>query len=382
MTPAACPATPLSDLPCVSGLRVALVSPGFPPDVGGVETHVSRLADELSALGCHVEVHTQVRHRGGTRAGREDTGDVVVHRFADVTRSHRFQLAPSLWRHLRYSGGPYDVVHADGFHASPALMAAAATDGPFVFTPHFHGVGHTALARVMHMVYDPLSTHVFRRASAVLCVSASEARMIRTRFPQCSERIHVVPNGTDDAALRAAEPYGVDHPVVLAVGRLERYKRIDLLMHAAALLDREVELVVIGDGPERTSLARQARKSPMRVRLLGSVDEHTLHRWQKTASVCVNLSLHEAFGIAALDALASGARLLASDIPAHREVLEGRREVELISSNAGFADIACALNRALRLGRIETPDSIGRPWSAMARDVALQYVAAVEGARP
>lgn len=58
-----------------------------------------------------------------------------------------------------------------------------------------------------------------------------------------------------------------------------------------------------------------------RVRFLGVVDADSVRRWLRTASVLVSLSDHEAFGMAPIEAACVGARVVLSDIPAHRELV-------------------------------------------------------------
>jgi glycosyltransferase involved in cell wall biosynthesis len=57
-----------------------------------------------------------------------------------------------------------------------------------------------------------------------------------------------------------------------------------------------------------------------RTRLLGRVDDDELHRWMRTAHVMVSMSEREAFGMAPIEAACAGARIILSDIPAHRDV--------------------------------------------------------------
>jgi glycosyltransferase involved in cell wall biosynthesis len=330
----------------------------------------------LHELGNEVEVLTQVRYQNRALPRLEKDNGVVIRRFLDWTRTNHFPVAPSLWKYMRAHGQSYDLVHAHSFHAAPALMVATATHEPYIFTPHYHGVGHTPMARATHLVYDPISRYAFRRASAIICVSSAEAEMVRERFPQTADRIHVVPNGVDLVELEDTEPYDLDHSVVLAVGRFERYKQVDRVIDAFNNLDGDCELVLIGEGSEYASLARQAELSRGRVTLLGRVDDAVLRRWQRTAAVVISLSLYEAFGLVVAEGLAAGASVVASDIPAHREITRSSlTRVELVDPNATTQEIASALRRALDRER-QTSGNSNRPsWddaSHRIRDIYLQ----------
>lgn len=346
-------------------MRIGIVSPGYPPTTGGVEVVVARTARALARTGHTVEVLAAERRRD-LPAVSDDDG-VVIRRFRS-TRSANFPVAPGLWRHVRESD--YDVLHGHGYHTLAALGATlAAPRTRFVFSPHYHGTGHSPARAALHVVYRPIGQAGFRRAAAVVCVSEAEAGLVRAHFPFVAGRIHVVPNAVDVTAIRAAAPFPSTVPIVLSVGRLERYKRVDRLIRAFALVRERAELVIIGDGPDRDRLAELARGNE--IRLLGRVSDDELHRWYRSARVVGSLSEHEAFGLTAAEGIVAGSSVVLSDIPAHREFGVG----ELVSTDATDAEVAAALTRALT-GPV--PPAVEIPsWD----DVAAELVALYENAR-
>ena len=81
----------------MTGLHVALVGPGFPPQDGGIGLVLGRMAERLASLGCRVEVLVQYRHDEGPLPSEAILpSGVVVRRFRSISRSRRFPLAPSL----------------------------------------------------------------------------------------------------------------------------------------------------------------------------------------------------------------------------------------------------------------------------------------------
>jgi 1,2-diacylglycerol 3-alpha-glucosyltransferase len=103
------------------------------------------------------------------------------------------------------------------------------------------------------------------------------------------------------------------------VGRLERYKNVDLIIDAFRALPSSAILVVVGDGPDRARLERRAGtgRSAWPVRFTGRISDAALGRLFARVTVVASASDHEAFGIVLAEGLASGARVVASDIPAH-----------------------------------------------------------------
>jgi len=329
------------------GLRVALVTPRYTPSIGGVETHVAHVATRLAARGYAVEVLTQAHARG--LAPREMIGGVAVRRFPLplACESPLLAFAPGLWAYLARHGARYDVAHAHHYHALPALGAALTECGPLVFTPHYHGGGHSPLRSLLHGPYRHAGAHVFGRARRVICNSETEAALVRRDFPDASGRINIIYPGVDIAAIRAAAPYPETRRVILSVGRLETYKNVRLVIGALRYLDDSYVLRVIGDGPARTALEELARRLGVcdRVLFLGRVDDGIVRRWLRTAHVYASMSAHEAYGLALVEALVAGAPALASAIPAYQEIARGMPSAAtaLLPLDSSPAAVAAAL---------------------------------------
>ena len=354
-------------------MRVSLVSPGFPPQLGGVEVVVGYLAEELYGHGHRVMVYAQ-RPRGSSFAA---SGDYPVNRFADWTGFRQFPVAPGLVRALWRDRGTFDVIHAHSFHAAPAMMAATVPKVPLVFTPHFHAVGHTRAASALHTVYDPLATLLFRRADKVTCVSVAESELLLRHYPSVEPRLSIVPLGVDTKALLAAEPFATNRPIVLVAGRLEAYKRVDTAVRAFASMRKDAQLVVCGTGSRRPALERLARELGLvdRVSFRGQVSDGELRRWQRTATSTVSLSAREAFGLVLLEAAVAGSRVVASDVPAHAELARrlGRVGAPMAVVTPDVAAVAAALDSQVEMGRVTTPPDRGFGWSAMARQFEAIY---------
>src|ERR1035437_2705577 len=104
-------------------MRIALVTSAYPPEVGGLEVYVQRLAFELNALGLGVDVLTQCpRGRAAEWNASEASSGIRVLRFGDWTGTRRFPISPGLWHYLRENGDNYDVIHVHNFHAIPAFV--------------------------------------------------------------------------------------------------------------------------------------------------------------------------------------------------------------------------------------------------------------------
>lgn len=326
-------------------LRVAMVCNGYRPHIGGVETHVGHLADALARLGVRVEVLTQETDRG--MAAYEDDGPIIVRRFHSVVSSQRDAQAPGLWAWIRRHAVDHDLVH---FHSYHALMSASAlvARAPVVFTPHYHGTGHSPVRAAAHRVYRPVGRRVFAQAGAVICVSAAEAAVVERDFSaEVADKIQVIPNGVDVNEVRKAEPISAAVPYFLTLGRLERYKRVDRVIDAMTLVPEPTRLVIVGSGPVLSDLVDLAARRGLahRVVFMRDLSRPAVLRWLAGAQAVVSMSEHEAFGLTLAEGLAAGRRVVASDLPAHREVARfGSPEaLRLVPASADRAQLAGAL---------------------------------------
>jgi glycosyltransferase involved in cell wall biosynthesis len=362
-------------------VRVAQVVASYPPVRGGVETHVRRVAEELALAGDEVTVLT---HQPGGLPAEEAVGPVRVLRFPLTVDLANYPLSLPLFGYLRAHAPDFDIVHAHSYHTLVG-QAAIRTGLPFVFTPHYHGTGHTWLRALLHRLYRPAGGRLFAAADAVICHSAAERDLVTGDFPAAVGRVRVIPAGTDPRSAGtqrqgAAAGTGGAEQVVLAIGRLERYKRMDLIITACRALGAEVTLVVVGDGPDRPRLERLASEtgsggSGGSVRFTGRVSDAELGELLATAAVVTSASEHEAFGLIVADGLAAGARVVASAIPAHREVgrLAGADAPIVYVDPANTGEFAAALAAALAMGR-PPADRVRLPsWDEVAEQVRELY---------
>lgn len=336
-------------------MKIAIVTPGYPPAPGGVENVVGHTARALVRAGVSVEVLAQERRRDLPSVSTED--GVLVRRFTS-NQASTYRIAPLLYGYLARASSRYDLVHGHSYHALTGVaaalsLAARRNSTPYVFTPHYHGTGHTRARVLLHHLYGPVGKRALEASRAVVCVSRPEAELLGADFPTVARKITVIPNAVDQAAIRAASPIEDEPPTVISVGRLEPYKRVDLLIEAFGrsglpATGQAPQLVVIGTGPDRSRLETVAAQAGLahRVRFLGRVDDETLHRWLRTARVLCSLSDHEAYGLAPAEALVAGARVVLSDIPAHRAWATSAG-VRIVDTMAGSAETAAALTDAL-----------------------------------
>jgi glycosyltransferase involved in cell wall biosynthesis len=302
-------------------MRIAQVVASYHPLIGGVEKHVQRLASGCAEEGDQVTILT---HQPDNSPSEERTGAIRVLRFPLSISARNYQVSAGLFRYMKSHAADFDLVHAHSYHTVMGHTAMS-SNLPFVYTPHYHGTGHTSLRAVLHQLYRPLGRRQLQAADAIICNSDAERQLILKDFPSTSGKLATILPGTDVAqAITPGNRFQLTGPVLLTAGRLERYKNIDLIVHAFGRLPFSASLVIVGEGPDRGRLERHARvtRSDHQIVFTGKIAEQALHQLFAQASLVVSASDHEAFGLTIAEGLASGAQVLASPIPAHIEIAE------------------------------------------------------------
>jgi len=190
------------------------------------------------------------------------------------------------------------------------------------------GLKRLALARLRS-----LSRETAGLADRVIATDAATRTEVETLLGVPSERVVVLPNGIDLEAVRATTPAdaaGVARralpelagagPVLLSVGRLERYKGFLDVLGALEALDRERALgedwlwVVVGDGPLAAELDARRRRGGAagHLRRAGRVDAPTLHALYATADAFVHATRYEGSSLVTLEAMAHARPVVAT----------------------------------------------------------------------
>ena len=292
-----------------------------------------------------------------------------------------------------------DVVHAPSVAVPPSgpyrLVVTVHDAAPLRFPETyprrgrwFHTLGVAAAAR---------------RADLVITVSHAAAAELAEHTAISPQRVRVVPNGVDhvqasDHDVRAARTVlgiGAD-PYVLWAGSLEPRKNVGVLVDgfarfAATAPGSRHQLVLVG--PEgwmedrATVLApARARGVAARVRTAGRLRADVLRALYRGADLVAVPSIHEGFGLPALEAMAQGTGVLASDIPSLREVTGGAAELVAPREPEAWA---AALERLLAGDPARRAELAGRgarhadgfSWERCARETIAVYREALDRPR-
>jgi glycosyltransferase involved in cell wall biosynthesis len=257
-----------------------------------------------------------------TRAGAEAVGARQI-----AVKDFRLQSA-------RFNAGPGRIAaeqavastrRADLMHFFDLTGPLLAPWRPFVATVHDVSSA-PGLARRRHSYKRLVWPWAARRARALVAVSRFAGEETAGRLGVSADKIEVIYSGpglTDSPPAAQDGAAAPETPYFLYVGDLAGRKNVPFLIRAFDRADLPAELLLVGraddDSAEIRAELEQARRGD-RIRLVGDASDRDLDALYRSALALVMPSRYEGFGFTPLEAMARSCPVLASDIPAHREV--------------------------------------------------------------
>jgi glycosyltransferase involved in cell wall biosynthesis len=290
------------------------------PSAGGSEVVVDRLITGLQARG-----HEGVLLCGGPVGARPyeviETGGVYS----------QYLRAPFFARRLRDVDLLVDVANGMSFFAplwwrrTPVMFLVHHVQGEmwhhFTFPKPVAHFGEQLEAKGQPVAY--------RRCEVVAVSPSTRDELVKLGFDR--PRIHLMPNGIDEAVFSPAgtEPAESPEPLFVALGRLAPHKATGHLLDLWAQVQPVIggRLVIAGDGPERASL--EARQVPG-VDFVGHVDERAKRELLASAWCLVHTARREGWGLVVMEAAAQCTPALSYDVMGLRDsIVDGTTGVRV-----------------------------------------------------
>jgi glycosyltransferase involved in cell wall biosynthesis len=360
--------------------KLAQVCPGYYPYIGGIETLVREISESLVRQGIDVEILTV--DLTGKLPAEEHRNGVSIKRFKGWAPGGRYYSSRSLKHYLKQNSSRYDVVHAHNYMALPALYAVHGRDhNSLVFSPHYHGTSHNYISQLLRVPYGFVWARLLHNIDKFVFVSDAEKLIFRKKFSVPNEKITVIPNSIDTENIRAARAYPSENRIILYVGRLEKYKNIQLIIKALPYLDETYSLVIVGSGLYKNELVQLGDSLGVqgRIKILSGLEDEAVRAWYKTCSVFVTLSESEAFGRTVIEALSAGKPVVASDIPPFLELAARLNGIRLVKI-PGVTPRKLA-NTIIESGKSSPPnnDLEAYSWNTITKSIKQVYMSVLTG---
>lgn len=321
-------------------MKIAIISPVFPPYRGGIGTAAYTEAVELSRRGHEVTVFAPRRGgRGKAFNSREEK--FKLHRLRPVFKYGNAAWLPQLSWKLKN----FDVVHLHyPFFGGAEVVGRSARKlkrrgVKIVITYHHDVVGKGWLGKFFKWHTKKLMPKILAAADKIIVSSFdyAEHSNIKETVAKNPERFVEVPFGVDtekffpapaeDELLKKLSLKSGEK-VVLFVGGLDRahyFKGLEVLIKAKTQVPN-AKILVIGDGDLRPHYEKMSADFKMADKIIfaGSVSLEDLPNYYRLADIVVlpSLDQSEAFGIVLIEAGASGKPVIASNLPGVRSVID------------------------------------------------------------
>lgn len=341
-------------------MRILALNYEHPPLGGGAGNATAHICRELVGLGCEVAVLTSRFHG---LAARETVDGYELYRVPVLRRrldqstpvemaSFVFSaMVPALQLARRFRP---DVLHV--YFSVPTgpvgVLVKRLTGTPYLLSLRggdVPGFLPDTLGR-LHRLTAPVNRLVWRESGAIVANSEGLQRLAQRAAG--SRQVHMAPNGVDLDTYRPGQrpEHGVFR--VLFVGRLVEQKGARYVLEAVALLrtkvDRPIEVVLVGAGPEEPALRRLAQELGLgdTVRFAGWAARHEMPGHYRNADAFVFPSFEEGMPNAVLEAMASGLPIITTDIYGNRDLFTSEDQGFLVPT-ADANSIAEILRRLI-----------------------------------
>ncbi len=351
-------------------MKIGLVCPYNIFLGGGVQEVVLALREGLATRGHQARIITPLPrgHRGvrpksiiflGTAANLKSP----FHTTAQVSVSLNVDAIDAMLQREQF-----DILH---FHEPwvPIMSRQLLSRSNSHNVATFHAkLPETIMSRTIERVITPYTKSIIRYLGTLTAVSEPAAEYVRGLT---SAPVTIVPNGIDLQHYAHKAKQSHQRKTILYVGRLEKRKGVKYLLRTFARLaetDKNVYLVIAGDGPDRKRLVDfvQTARIP-RVRFTGFVtDKQKRWLYSRADLFCSPALYGESFGIVLLEAMAAGLVTVAGNNPGYAAVLQGKGALSLVNPKD-------TLEFARRLALLLYDDELRAVWRTWAETYTRQF---------
>ncbi len=338
--------------------RIALLSVHTSPlasmggmKTGGMNVYIRELAQELGKRGYHIDIFTRKSSFLEPDVDSSVSPNVrVIYLQAgpmtpllpDEQYPHLSEFTANLMAFATLRNLHYDIVYSH-YWLSGWVAAKLKEAWGICFVHMFHTLGHMKKRIHANEFYQPdrrilTEAHVLNWADRVIAATPAELAQLRWLYRAKRKQLVIIPPGvnvehfnTNLNAAEARKSLGIDPEshVLLFVGRIEPLKAVDTILEAlhvlrerqSSLLKRLHFMIVGGDPDSRRDLELQRLQDLSRklgisqiVSFVGAKEQVHLPVYYSAATAVIMSSDYESFGMVALEAMACGTPVIASQV--------------------------------------------------------------------
>lgn len=300
-------------------MKIIQVCPTYFPAIGGIATHVKELSEVLVKKGHEVEV--VCTDSSGKLPKKEIINGVKITRFWAFAPREAYYFSPEMYFYLKAQ--KYDVIHAHNYHSFQALFAAFARKKRFVFTPHTFGFSRSLIRNILHRLYKPWGSYIFKSADRIISTAQFERNWLIKTFKIPESRIIYIPLPINPVHTIVDIPRS-EVKRIGYFGRLSVEKNLKVLISSFKLLrnkNSDIGLFIAGDGPVRSELEEYA-KGIEGVAFLGRLPQSELDSFIEKLDIFVLTSIFEVSPRAVIEAMSRNIPVVTTPVGELPQVFE------------------------------------------------------------
>ncbi|SHN01736.1 Glycosyltransferase involved in cell wall bisynthesis [Chryseobacterium carnipullorum] len=222
----------------------------------------------------------------------------------------------------------YDIVHV---HLFPSMYFVALAkmlsfnNTKFVFTEH-----STSNKRLNKNILRPIERFIYSYYQKVICITPEVKEQLESKLNLDSVKLIIIENGVNIEKIKIANEvkriefgYAESDKLLIMVAAFREGKDQDTVIKTLKVLPDDYKLILVGDGNRRAKLEDLVEKLDLksRVNFLGFRSD--IYPLYKMSDIAILSSYWEGFGLAAVEAMASGTPMIASDVSGLNNVVRG-----------------------------------------------------------
>ena len=319
-------------------------------ETGGMNVYVRELSRELGRHGKSVDVFTRFQDTETEQTQSLGLDARVIHLPAGprapydkgLLPSHVDEFVAGIEAFAEAEGTKYDLIHAHYWVSGMVARRLQATwDVPVVQMFHTLGAMKNKVAKSEEdmEVGDRIETErqVMEWSDRIIAATPLDKAQMLWFYGADSDKIAVIPAGVDTELFHPRDRAAVrrelglpdlDTPILLFVGRIERLKGIDTLLESVAVVSRtcsgrDLKVLIVGGGGQTEDENAELRRVVQlhrdlnleeQVEFVGSKPQEMLPLYYSAADITVMPSHYESFGMVAIESMASGTPVIASNV--------------------------------------------------------------------
>jgi len=325
----------------------------FYPMIGGLENYVFHLAKQQINIGHEVTVLTLNKSfvNNSIYPNNELISKINIIRIS-YFGSQRYPIALSVLKHLKY----YDIihVHAIDFFADYLALTKIFHKKKLIITTHggfFHTKKNSFLKKIF---FQSITRCTLKKYSAIIACSSNDFNT----FSKISKNVTLINNGVDvEKYSRVSKK--IENGTLVTIGRIDSHKGIDkLILTISKLIEKGINVKLEIVGPDSRNLIPHLHQIAINskveniVKFVGKVEDVELTKIFSKAHLFISASTYEGFGIAAVEAMASGTLCILNNIPSFSEIL-GTNEFGRIVNFENIDEVVQNIESLLNMSETE-----------------------------